>query len=315
MMKRKKVTIVGSGHTGATLAFIIATRDIADVVLVDRKKNEAQIKGKTLDILQSGSILGFDTHVTSTVDYAETADSDVVVITAGVPRLPGMSRDELIQTNEQVMIEVTEQIVKYSPHCKIIVLTNPVDAMTYTVYQHSGFSSERVMGQSGVLDSARFNTFVAEALNVAVNDVHGIVLGGHGDTMVPLIRHCHVNGVPITELLPQEKIDDIVKRTQGGGAEIVKLLGDGSAYYAPSAAVYEMIEAIILDKQRVLPTIAYCDGTYGLEDLYIGVPTVVSGKGIEKIIELDLTSEEKQQFKHSAEAVSALKSTLKSVQK
>ncbi|NJH99494.1 malate dehydrogenase [Staphylococcus hyicus] len=312
-MKRKKVTIVGSGHTGATLAFIIATRDIADVVLVDREKNEAQIKGKTLDMLQSGSILGFDTHVTSTVDYEKTADSDVVVITAGVPRKPGMSRDELIQINEQVMVEVTKQIVTYSPECKIIVLTNPVDAMTYTVFKHSGFSSERVMGQSGVLDSARFNTFVAEALNVSVNDVHGIVLGGHGDTMVPLIRHCHVNGVPITELLSKEKIEEIVKRTQVGGAEIVKLLGDGSAYYAPSAAVFEMIEAIILDKKRVLPTIAYCDGAYGLEDLCIGVPTIVGANGIEKIIELNLTDTEQEQFNHSAGAVSALKSTLKSV--
>ncbi|WP_105962936.1 malate dehydrogenase [Staphylococcus chromogenes] len=310
-MKRKKVSIIGSGHTGSTLAFITATRDIADVVLVDREKNKQAIKGKTLDILQSGSILGFDTHVTSTTDYSETKDSDVVVITAGVPRLPGMTRDELIQTNEQVMIEVTEQIVKYSPECKIIVLTNPVDAMTYTVYQKSGFPSERVMGQSGVLDSARFNTFVADALGVAVNDVHGIVLGGHGDTMVPLIRHSHVNGVPLNELLPQEKIQDIIKRTQNGGAEIVKLLEDGSAYYAPAAAVYEMVEAIILDKKRVLPSIAYCNGVYGLEDLYIGVPTVLGVNGIEKVIEIDLTDEERQQFAHSAEAVRQLKASLK----
>lgn len=310
-MKRKKVSIIGSGHTGSTLAFIIALRDIADVILVDREKNKDKIKGKTLDILQSGSILGFDTHVKSTVDYRDTAGSDVVVITAGVPRLPGMTRDELIQTNEQVMIEVTEQIVQYSPECKIIVLTNPVDAMTYTVYKKSGFSSERVMGQSGILDSARFNTFVAEALGIAVNDVHGLVLGGHGDTMVPLIRHSQVNGIPLNELLPQEKIQEIVKRTQNGGAEIVKLLGDGSAYYAPSAAVYEMVEAIILDKKRVLPSIAYCDGPYGLEDLYIGVPTLLGSRGVEKIIELDLTEEEQQQFKHSAEAVRELKSTLK----
>ncbi|UEX89797.1 malate dehydrogenase [Staphylococcus ratti] len=310
-MKRKKVSIIGSGHTGSTLAFIIALRDIADVILVDREKNKDKIKGKTLDILQSGSILGFDTHVKSTVDYRDTAGSDVVVITAGVPRLPGMTRDELIQTNEQVMIEVTEQIVQYSPECKIIVLTNPVDAMTYTVYKKSGFSSERVMGQSGILDSARFNTFVAEALGIAVNDVHGLVLGGHGDTMVPLIRHSQVNGIPLNELLPQEKIQEIVKRTQNGGAEIVKLLGDGSAYYAPSAAVYEMVEAIILDKKRVLPSIAYCDGPYDLEDLYIGVPTLLGSRGVEKIIELDLTEEEQQQFKHSAEAVRELKSTLK----
>lgn len=310
-MKRKKVSIIGSGHTGSTLAFITAMRDIADVVLVDREKNREVIKGKTLDILQSGSILGFDVHVTSTSDYADTKDSDVVVITAGVPRLPGMTRDELIQTNEQVMIEVTEQIVKYSHECKIIVLTNPVDAMTYTVYQTSGFPSERVMGQSGVLDTARFNTFVADALDVAVNDVHGIVLGGHGDTMVPLIRHSHVNGVPISELLPHEKIQEIITRTQGGGAEIVKLLGDGSAYYAPSAAVFAMVESIILDKKRVLPSIAYCDGVYGLEDLYIGVPTLLGANGVEQVLEIELTEEERQQFQHSAEAVRQLKTSLK----
>ncbi|WP_214518402.1 malate dehydrogenase [Staphylococcus pseudintermedius] len=312
-MRRKKVSIIGSGHTGATLAFIVASHDNADVLIVDREKNASVMKGKTLDMQQSGSILGFNVHVNSTVDYADTKDSDVVVITAGVPRQPGMSRDDLVQTNEQVMVEVTKKIVQYSPHCTIIVLTNPVDAMTYTVYRTSGFPSERVIGQSGVLDTARFNTFVAEALDVAVNDVTGLVLGGHGDTMVPLVRHSQVNGVPLNELLPPEKIEEIVERTRKGGAEIVQLLGTGSAYYAPAAAVYEMLIAILEDQKRVLPTIAYCQGEYQLDDIYIGVPTVLGANGVERIIELELTDEEKAQLKRSAEAVEGVKAALKSL--
>ncbi|MBI5974010.1 malate dehydrogenase [Staphylococcus canis] len=310
-MKRKKVSIIGSGHTGATLAFIVATQDIADVVLVDREKNENAMKGKTLDIAQSGPILGFNTHVTSTIDYAATKDSDIVVITAGVPRQPGMSRDDLVQTNEAVMKDVTAKITQYSPDCTIIVLTNPVDAMTYTVYRTSGFPSHRVIGQSGVLDTARFKTFIADELNVAVNDVTGMVLGGHGDTMVPLIRHSHVNGVPLDELMPQDKIEAIIERTRKGGAEIVQLLGDGSAYYAPSAAIYEMIKAILMDEKRVLPTIAYCEQEYQLDGLYIGVPTILGANGVERIIELDLNESEKEQFKASVEAVKNVKSSLK----
>ncbi|QLK85475.1 malate dehydrogenase [Staphylococcus sp. 17KM0847] len=310
-MKRKKISIIGSGHTGSTLAFIIATRGIADVMLVDREKNEQPMKGKALDILESGPILGFDTHISSTVDYADTQNSDIVVMTAGVPRQPGMSRDDLVQINEQVMIEVTEQVVRYSPNCTIIVLTNPVDAMTYTVYKASGFPSTRVIGQSGVLDTARFSTFVAEALNVAVNDVTGLVLGGHGDTMVPLIRHSQVNGVPLTELLSQEKIDAIIARTRSGGAEIVKLLGDGSAYYAPSAAIYEMIEAILFDQKRLLPVIAYCQGEFGLNDLYIGVPTILGANGVERIVELELNDDESVQLEQSAASVEKVKAALK----
>lgn len=310
-MERKKLTIVGSGHTGAMLAFITAMKGIADVVLVDREKNEQPMKGKALDMLESGSILNFDSHISSTVDYADTKDSDIVVITAGVPRQPGMSRDDLVQTNEQVMIDVTQNIVKYSPNCIIIVLTNPVDAMTYTVYQASGFPSQRVIGQSGVLDTARFNTFVSEALDVSVNDVTGMVLGGHGDTMVPLVRHSNVNGVPLDELLDKATNEQIIERTRKGGAEIVQLLGNGSAYYAPSAAVYEMVEAILLDKQRVLPTIAYCDGVYQLNGLYIGVPTILGAKGVERIVALQLNDEEQAQFQHSVEAVEKVKQTLK----
>lgn len=310
-MKRKKVSIIGSGHTGASLAFIIATQGIADVLIVDREKNEQPMKGKALDILQSGPILGFDTKVSSTVDYADTKDSDIVVITAGVPRRPGMSRDDLVQTNEEIMVEVTEKIVRYSPNCTIIVLTNPVDAMTYTVYKASGFPSERVIGQSGVLDTARFSTFIAEALDVAVKDVTGLVLGGHGDTMVPLVRHSQVNGVPLTELMPQEDIDAIVERTRNGGAEIVKLLGDGSAYYAPSAAIYEMIEAILFDKKRLIPAIAYCTGQFELDDLYIGVPTILGANGVERIVELSLNEEERAQLAQSAASVEKVKRTLR----
>ncbi|MCS4486443.1 malate dehydrogenase [Staphylococcus americanisciuri] len=310
-MKRKKVSIIGSGHTGATLAFIIATQGIADVLLVDRDKNEQPMKGKALDILQSGGILGFDTHVTSTVDYADTKDSDIVVITAGIPRQPGMSRDDLVQTNEEIMVEVTQKVVRYSPNCTIIVLTNPVDAMTYSVYKASGFPSERVIGQSGVLDTARFSTFVAEALDVAVNDVTGLVLGGHGDTMVPLVRHSQVNGVPLTELMPQDEIDAIVERTRNGGAEIVKLLGDGSAYYAPSAAIYEMVEAILFDQKRLVPAIAYCTGQFGLNDLYIGVPTILGANGVERIVEVALNDDERAQLSHSAASVARVKSSLR----
>ncbi|UXR69942.1 malate dehydrogenase [Staphylococcus sp. IVB6246] len=310
-MKRKKVSIIGSGHTGATLAFIIATQGIADVLIVDREKNEQPMKGKALDILQSGPILGFDTHVSSTVDYADTKDSDVVVITAGVPRRPGMSRDDLVQTNEEIMVTVTEKIVRYSPNCTIIVLTNPVDAMTYTVYKASGLPSSRVIGQSGVLDTARFSTFIAEALDVAVKDVTGLVLGGHGDTMVPLVRHSQVNGGPLTDLMPKEEIDAIVDRTRNGGAEIVKLLGDGSAYYAPSAAIYEMIEAILFDKKRLIPVIAYCEGQYDLNDLYIGVPTIIGANGVERIVELSLNDDERAQLAKSAESVEKVKASLR----
>lgn len=310
-MKRKKVSIIGSGHTGATLAFIIATQGIADVLIVDREKNEQPMKGKALDILQSGPILGFDTHVSSTVDYADTKDSDVVVITAGVPRRPGMSRDDLVQTNEEIMVTVTEKIVRYSPNCTIIVLTNPVDAMTYTVYKASGLPSSRVIGQSGVLDTARFSTFIAEALDVAVKDVTGLVLGGHGDTMVPLVRHSQVNGVPLTDLMPKEEIDAIVDRTRNGGAEIVKLLGDGSAYYAPSAAIYEMIEAILFDKKCLIPVIAYCEGQYDLNDLYIGVPTILGANGVERIVELSLNDYEHAQLAKSAESVEKVKASLR----
>ncbi|MFU1788525.1 malate dehydrogenase [Mammaliicoccus sciuri] len=309
-MARKKISIIGAGFTGATAAFIAAQKELGDIVLVDMPQSENPTKGKALDIAESAPVLGFDSKVTGTANYEDTKDSDVVIITAGIARKPGMSRDDLVQTNQNVMKSVTKEIVKYSPNCVILVLTNPVDAMTYTVYKESGFPKERVIGQSGVLDTARFRIFVAEALNLSVKDVTGFVLGGHGDTMVPLIRYSAAGGVPLEKLLSEEKIAEIVDRTRKGGAEIVNLLGNGSAYYAPGAALIEMTEAILKNRKRVLPSIAYLEGEYGYQDIYLGVPTVLGANGIEKIIELDLTDEEKQLLDESAQSVKAVKNIL-----
>ncbi|PTI68909.1 malate dehydrogenase [Mammaliicoccus vitulinus] len=309
-MTRKKISIIGAGFTGATAAFIAAQKELGDVVLVDMPQSEDPTKGKALDIAESAPVLGFDSKVIGTSNYEDTKDSDVVIITAGIARKPGMSRDDLVQTNQKVMKSVTEQIVKYSPNTIILVLTNPVDAMTYTVYKASGFPKERVIGQSGVLDTARFRTFVAEALGLSVKDVTGFVLGGHGDTMVPLIRYSAAGGVPLEKLLSQDKIKEIVDRTRKGGAEIVNLLGNGSAYYAPSVALIEMTEAILKDQKRVLPSIAYLEGEYGYEDIYLGVPTVLGANGIESIIELDLTDDEKQLLDESVESVKTVRDIL-----
>ncbi|PTI37145.1 malate dehydrogenase [Mammaliicoccus vitulinus] len=309
-MTRKKISIIGAGFTGATAAFIAAQKELGDVVLVDMPQSEDPTKGKALDIAESAPVLGFDSKVIGTSNYEDTKDSDVVIITAGIARKPGMSRDDLVQTNQKVMKSVTEQIVKYSPNTIILVLTNPVDAMTYTVYKASGFPKERVIGQSGVLDTARFRTFVAEALGLSVKDVTGFVLGGHGDTMVPIIRYSAAGGVPLEKLLSQDKIKEIVDRTRKGGAEIVNLLGNGSAYYAPSVALIEMTEAILKDQKRVLPSIAYLEGEYGYEDIYLGVPTVLGANGIESIIELDLTDDEKQLLDESVESVKTVRDIL-----
>lgn len=310
-MSKKKVSIIGGGNTGATLAFIVAQQELADVVLIDRPQSVKPVQGKALDILESSPIFGFDVNINASADYEATKDSDVVVITAGVARKPDMSRDDLVQTNEQIMKDVTEQIVKYAPDCKIIVLSNPVDAMTYTVYKTSGFPKERVIGQSGVLDTARYQTFIAQELNVSVKDVKGLVLGGHGDTMVPLVHSTNVNGIAVRELLASDVLDKIVERTKQGGAEIVNLLGNGSAYYAPAAALYSMIEAIIKDQHRLLPTITLLEGEYGYNDIYLGVPTILSANGIEKIVELELDEYEKEQLQDSAESVMNVKNALK----
>jgi len=252
---------------------------------------------------ETAPVQGFDSYVKGTSDYADTADSDIVLITAGVARKPGMTRDDLVQINEKVMVAVSEQIKIYSPNATVIVLTNPVDAMTYTVYKTTGFPKNRVIGQSGVLDTARFRAFVAEELNVSVKDVSGFVLGGHGDTMVPLTRYSYAGGIPLETLIPKERLDAIVDRTRKGGAEIVNLLGNGSAYYAPAAAMVEMAEAILKDQKRILPSIAYLEGEYGLDGLYLGVPTLLGGNGIEKVFELELTAEEQEALNKSADAV------------
>ena len=311
-MTKKKISIVGSGFTGSTAAFIAASKGLADIVLVDTYGSLDPTTGKALDIMQAMPILHQNVDIKASNDYADTKDSDVVMITSGIARKPGMTRDDLVQTNQGIVEAATKEIVKYSPNCIIIVLTNPVDAMTYAVYKTSGFEPNRVIGQSGVLDTARFRTFVAQALNVAVTDVTGFVLGGHGDTMVPLIRYSSVSGVPIADLMDEATIDTIIERTRNGGAEIVNLLGTGSAYYAPAAAMVDMAESIINDSNRVLPAIAYLNGEFKQEDIYIGVPVKLNKDGVESIVELQLTDEEQQAFNKSAEAVKATIQSLKS---
>ncbi|AQX53518.1 MULTISPECIES: malate dehydrogenase [Priestia] len=308
--KRKKVSVIGAGFTGATTAFLIGQKELADVVLVDIPQAENPAKGKALDMLEASPVQGFDANITGTANYEDTADSDVVIITAGIARKPGMSRDDLVTTNQKVMKSVTQEIVKYSPNCYIIVLTNPVDAMTYTVFKESGFPKNRVIGQSGVLDSARFRTFVAQELNVSVKDVTGFVLGGHGDDMVPLVRYSYAGGIPLQTLIPQDRLNAIVERTRKGGGEIVNLLGNGSAYYAPAASLLEMTEAILKDQRRILPAIAYLEGEYGYSGIYLGVPTVLGANGIEQVIELELTEQEKAALDQSADSVKNVMSVL-----
>jgi len=301
---RKKVTIVGSGNVGATAAHWIASKELADVVLIDIIEGVPQ--GKGLDLLEAMPIEKRDSHVVGTQDYADTADSDIVVITAGIPRKPGMSRDDLLNTNHNIMKDVVSKVVKYSPNCILIIVSNPLDAMAQAAYKMSGFPRERVIGMAGVLDSARFRTFIAQELKVSVENVTAFVLGGHGDTMVPLPRYSTVAGIPITELLEPEVVDRLVQRTRDGGAEIVKYLKTGSAYYAPSAAVTEMVEAILKDKKKILPCAAFLQGEYGVHGLFVGVPVKLGAKGIEQIIEINLTPEEKTGVAKSAAAVKEL---------
>jgi len=302
-IKRRKISVIGSGFTGATTALMLAQKELGDVVLVDIPDMEDPTKGKALDMLQASPVQGFDANIIGTANYEETKDSDLVIITAGIARRPGMSRDDLVNTNAKIMKSVTQEIIKYSKDCMMIVLTNPVDAMTYTVYKESGFPKERVIGQSGVLDTARFRAFVAQELNLSVKDITGFVLGGHGDDMVPLVRYSYAGGIPLEKLISKERLDEIVERTRKGGGEIVSLLGNGSAYYAPAASLTVMAEAILKDQRRVLPAIAYLEGEYGYSDLYLGVPTIIGGNGIEEVIELDLTNEEKEALNKSANSV------------
>lgn len=301
---RKKVTVVGAGNVGANCALRIADQELADVVLVDVVEGIPQ--GKALDILQSGPIQGYDVQITGANNYEPTANSDIVVITAGFPRKPGMSRDDLLLANYEVVRTATEQAVKYSPNAILILVTNPLDAMCWTAYQVSKFSKNRVIGMAGVLDTARYRTFVAQELGVSMENVSAMVLGGHGDTMVPLVRLTSVSGIPLTELLDQASIDRLVQRTRDGGAEIVRYLKTGSAYYAPSAATVEMVESILKDKKKVLPCSALLEGEYGINGLFVGVPVKLGANGIEKIYELKLTDDEKAQLERSAAAVKEL---------
>ena len=306
---RKKVTVVGAGNVGANCALRIADKELADVVLVDVVEGVPQ--GKGLDILQSGPVQGYDVSLAGANDYELTADSDIAIITAGFPRKPGMSRDDLLAANYDVIRIATEQVAKHSPNCILIVVTNPLDAMAQAAYWVSKFPKNRVVGMAGVLDSARFRTFIAAELKVSVENVTGVVMGGHGDTMVPLVRLSGVSGIPRTELMDQETIDKIVTRTRNGGAEIVKFLKTGSAYYAPSAAAVEMAESILKDKKKVLPCAAYLEGEYGIDGLFVGVPVKLGAGGIEKIYEIKLTAEEQAMLKKSANAVQELVDVLK----
>ncbi len=301
---RKKVSIVGAGNVGATAAHWIAAKELADVVLIDIMEGVPQ--GKALDLLQAMPVEKRDCAILGTNDYADTANSDIVVITAGIPRKPGMSRDDLLNTNYKIMQDVVSKVVKYSPNCIIIVVSNPLDAMAQAAYKLSGFSRNRVIGMAGVLDSARFRTFIALELNVSVENVTAFVLGGHGDTMVPLPRYSTVAGIPITELIEPTKLAALVERTANGGAEIVKYLKTGSAYYAPSASTVEMVEAILKDKKKILPCAVYLEGEYGINGVFVGVPVKLGANGLEQIIEIKLTAEEQEALNKSADSVREL---------
>jgi malate dehydrogenase len=300
-MSRYKVTVVGAGNVGATTAQRLAERDYCNVVLVDIIEGMPQ--GKALDIEEAGPVYGYDSHVVGANEYGRTADSDLVVITSGIARRPGMSRDDLLDTNAKIVTSVTQQVVASSPNAILIVVANPLDAMVTLTHRVSGFPRERVVGMAGVLDSARYRTFIAHELGVSVEDVHGFVLGGHGDTMVPLPRYTSVAGVPLPQLVKPQRIEEIVQRTRDGGAEITALLKTGSAYYAPSAAVVEMVDAILLDKKRVLPAAALLQGEYGIDGIFLGVPVLLGKDGVERVIEVELTAEETAALEHSAAAV------------
>jgi malate dehydrogenase len=304
MSGRKKVTVVGAGNVGATLAQRLADKELADVVLVDIIEDMPQ--GKALDLAESAPIEGYDCRLVGSNGYKETADSDIVVITSGIARKPGMSRDDLINTNKNIVKSVTEEIVKYSPNTILIIVSNPLDAMCHVAHKASGFPKHRVLGMAGVLDSARMSCFLAEALEVSVENINSFVLGGHGDTMVPLPRYSTCAGIPIPDLLPKETIDKIVDRTRNGGAEIVKLLKTGSAYYAPSAATAEMVEAILKDKKKILPCAVYLEGEYGISNLFVGVPVKLGARGVEQIIEISLTTDERAALQKSAASVQEL---------
>lgn len=312
MHKRKKIAVIGAGFVGSTCAHWAASKELGDVVLLD--VNEGTAKGKALDLFEASPVEGFDSYVKGTSDYADIADSDVVIITAGLPRKPGMSRDDLLATNAKIMKAVCEGVKKYAPNSVAIIVSNPLDAMAFVAKDVLGFPPQRVIGMAGVLDGARMRSFIAEELNVSVKDVHAFVLGGHGDTMVPMPRHCSVGGVPLTEILSSEKIDAIVQRTRSGGAEIVGLLKTGSAYYAPAASAVQMAEAIVKNQNRILPCAALLQGEYGVKDMFIGVLCKLGGNGLEKVIELKLNEEERKGLDNSIAAVTELVEALKKLE-
>ncbi len=307
--KRKKLTVVGAGFVGSTCAHWAASKELGDVVLLD--VNEGAAKGKALDLFEASPVEGFDSRVIGTADYKDTANSDVVIITAGIPRKPGMSRDDLLATNAKIMKDVCAGLREYSPNATVIVVSNPLDAMAAVAKDTLGFPRERVLGMAGVLDGARFRSFIAEECNVSVKDVQAFVLGGHGDTMVPMPRHCSVGGVPLLEMLPREKVDALVTRTRNGGAEIVGLLKTGSAYYAPAASAVQMAESILKDQKRILPCAVYLQGEYGVKDMFIGVLAKLGGKGMEKVVEVKLNDEERSGLNNSIKAVQELMEALK----
>ena len=306
-MKRAKITIIGAGNVGATCAHWAAAKELGDIVLVDIVEGMPQ--GKALDLFQASPIEDFDAKIIGTNSYDETADSEVVIITSGIPRKPGMSRDDLIQTNVKIVAEVTAKVAKKSPDAVLILVSNPLDAMVYTAWKTSGFPTERVVGQAGILDIARYKAFIAEEVGCSVEDISALLMGGHGDTMVPLPRYTTICGIPVTQFIPGGKLDEIVTRTRNGGAEIVGLLKTGSAYYAPAAASVQMAEAIIRDKKRVLPCAAYCDKEYDVGGYFVGVPCILGAGGVEKIIEVDLDEKEREMFNKSVEHVKALSAT------
>ena len=312
-MRRSKISIIGAGNVGATTAHWCAAAELGDIVLLDIPQTETMPSGKALDLMEASPIVGFDSQITGTTEYSDTAGSDIVVITAGLPRKPGMSRDDLLKTNASIVSAVSEQVGKHSPNAHVIVVSNPLDAMVQRAQKVTGFPHSRVMGQAGVLDTARYRTFLAMELGVSVEDVQAMLMGGHGDTMVPLRTCTSVGGIPISQLLPAARLEEIIERTRKGGGEIVSLLKTGSAFYAPAAATTQMVEAIVKDKKRLLPLAAYCDHEYQVGGYYVGVPAILGAGGVEKIIELNLDEHEQAEFQQSVEAVKELVKTMEAL--
>jgi malate dehydrogenase len=305
-MRRAKITIIGAGNVGATTALWCASAELGDIVLLDIPQTEGMPAGKGLDLMQASPIIGFDSNIIGTTNYADTAGSDVVVITAGIARKPGMSRDDLLATNAKIVSAVSEQVKSSSPDAVVIVVSNPLDAMVQRTLQVTGFPAQRVIGQAGVLDTARYRAFLAMELGVSVKDISALLMGGHGDTMVPMPSCTSVGGIPVSQLIEKQRLEQIVDRTRKGGAEIVGLLKTGSAYYAPAAATAQMVEAVVRDQKRLIPCAAYCDKEYGVGGYFVGVPVILGARGVERIVELTLTEQEQADFRKSVEAVKEL---------